>query len=79
RRRFAQHEALFPGAEVSINVCLPDEISDDDFIRFQSKAGQYRGLSPWGPGEFGFYEVVSLRPRQLPQFNDLGAETCNPS
>jgi hypothetical protein len=27
-------------------------------------AGKYKGLSPWQPGKYGHYEIVSIRPRR---------------
>lgn len=70
--RYVLHEAFFPGHEIGINVCLPDTISQDDFIRLVSKAGQYKGLSPWKPGDYGRYDFVSLLDRQLPKMQDDG-------
>ena len=67
RRRYSLHEAFFPGQTVSVNCIVPVKISDEDFWRLMQKAGQYKGLSPWKPGEFGKFEVVSIRPRQLPR------------
>ncbi len=66
RQRYSQHEALFPGQIVGINCIVPSSIDDDDFWRLMSKAGQYKGLSPWKPGEYGFYVVESIRPRRAP-------------
>lgn len=63
RTRYTLHEALFPGQVIGINCAVPPSISDEDFRWLMAKAGQYRGLSPWKPGEFGFYEVESVRPR----------------
>ena len=67
RQRYSLHEAFFPGQIVSINCVVPHTIGNDDFWRLVQKAGQYKGISPWKPGEFGFYEVVSIRPRRAPQ------------
>lgn len=67
RQRYSLHEAFFPGQIVGINCVVPSAISEDDFWRLMQKAGQYKGLSPWKPGEYGFYEVVSVRPRMAPQ------------
>ena len=67
RRRYSLHEAFFPGQTVGINCVVPDKISDDDFWRLKNIAGTYRGLSPWKPGEYGFFEVHSLITRRAPQ------------
>jgi len=72
KARMSRHEAFYPGQVVGINLVLPSDISEDDFIRLMEKAGQYRGLSPWRPGEFGFFTVVSLRQRNIPEPADDG-------
>lgn len=64
RSRFVQHEAFFAGQEVGVNCVVPSTITDDEFWRLMAVAGQYRGLSPARPGEYGFFEVVGLRPRR---------------
>lgn len=64
RQRYSLHEAFFPGDVIGINCLVPTAISDEDFWRLMSKCGQYCGLSPWKPGEWGQFEVVSVRPRQ---------------
>lgn len=66
RQRFAIHEAFFPGQIIGINCVVPASISDDDFWELMRIAGQYRGLSPARPLEFGHFTVVSLRPRRAP-------------
>jgi len=65
REKFSQHEAFFPGQEIAVNCIVPERINDDDLRRLMSKAGQYRGLSPYKPGEYGFFDVVSIYPRAL--------------
>ena len=74
RQRFCVHEAFMPGQVVGINCVVPASISDEDFWRLMQLAGQYRGISPWKPGEYGFFEVESIRPRRAVQ-NDLGGVT----
>lgn len=63
--RYSLHEAFHQNQIVGINCLVPNDIADEDFWRLMSKAGQYKGLSPWKPGEFGFYDVVSIRPRHI--------------
>ena len=65
RLRYSLHEAFHENQIIGINCLVPIAISDEDFWRLMSKAGQYKGLSPWKPGEFGFYDVVSIRPRRV--------------
>jgi len=77
-RRYTLHEAFFPGQIIGINCAVPGSISDDDFWRLMQKAGQYKGLSPWQPGEYGFYEVVSIRPRQAPKEDEGNHEEERP-
>jgi hypothetical protein len=71
RKRFCLHEAFVPGQVVGVNCVVPATISDEEFWRLMQVAGQYKGLSPWKPGLFGFFEVESIRPRRAVQ-SDLG-------
>jgi len=70
KTRFAVHEAFFAGQVIGIHCVVPARISDDDFWRLMQIAGQYRGLSPWKPREWGFFEVVGLRPRRCREEED---------
>jgi hypothetical protein len=63
RLRYSRHEAFFPGQEVEIHMALPNAITDVEFLQLMDKAGQYKGLSPWRPGEYGFFRTVSIYPR----------------
>ncbi len=63
RRRYSLHEAFFPGEIVGIHCLVPSVITDEDLWQLVQKAGQYKGLSPWKPGEYGKFEVMSIRPR----------------
>jgi hypothetical protein len=60
RQRFVLHEAFTPGQVVGVNCAVPAAIVDDDLWRLMLLAGQYRGLSPWKPGEWGFFEPDGL-------------------
>ncbi len=64
KRRYALHEAFFDGQEIGINCAVPSRIDDGDFWRLMQIAGQYKGLSPWKPGEWGSFDVVGLLPRR---------------
>jgi hypothetical protein len=46
---------------------VPNDIDDTDFWTLLQIAGKYKGLSPWQPGKYGHYEVVSVRPRRQAQ------------
>ena len=72
--RYSLHEAFLEGQIVGLNCIVPTAISEEAFWRLMGKAGQYKGLSPWKPGEFGFYEVVSIRPRRSNRSTDEDAE-----
>lgn len=63
-RRYAVHEAFLPGQVVGLNCVVPQGISDDDLWQLMRIAGQYKGISPGKPGEYGQFEVVSIRPRR---------------
>ena len=64
RQRYVLHESFVPGQVVGIYCVVPAAISDDDFWQLMQLAGRYKGLSPARPGEFGNFEVVSIRPRR---------------
>ena len=65
RDRWSTHESLTRGQSISINCVVPHEIDDEDFWTLLQIAGTYKGLSPWQPGTYGQYEVVSIRPRRV--------------
>ena len=69
RLRYTLHEAFFPGQVIGINCAVPTSITDEEFRWMMAKAGQYRGLSPWKPGEYGFYLVEGIWPRE-PQISE---------
>jgi hypothetical protein len=64
RQRYVLHEAFFADQVVGVNCVVPAAISDDDLWELMRLAGQYRGISPWKPGEFGLFTVESIRPRR---------------
>lgn len=64
KERYVIHESFPPGHEVGINCIVPAEIADDDLWTLFDLVGRYRGISPYGPTEFGLFDVVSIRPRR---------------
>jgi hypothetical protein len=64
RQRYVLHESFVPGQIIGINCVVPNAITEEDLWRLMQLAGQYKGLSPARPGEFGQFEVVSIRPRR---------------
>jgi len=71
KRRYVVHEAFLAGQVVGLNCVVPSTITDDDFWRLMALSGQYRGLSPWKPGEYGFFGVEGLRPRRRQHEQDM--------
>lgn len=61
--RWISHEAFFPGDVIGINCAVPNSITDDDFWQLMDLVGRYKGISPFGPREYGFFKVVSVTPR----------------
>jgi hypothetical protein len=59
---YALHEAIPAGEAVSFSCHVPDAVPDKAVQDLLVYAGRYRGLSPWRPGDFGHYELVSLSP-----------------
>lgn len=74
KQRYVLHESFTPGQVVGINCVVPASISDDDFWELMRIAGQYKGLSPARPGEFGHFDVVSIRPRRAAVLEDEPGE-----
>jgi hypothetical protein len=74
KQRYAIHESFLPGQVVGINCVIPSAIPDEDLWQLMQLAGQYRGISPWAPGEFGFFDVESIRSRR--QTFPLEVEQC---
>lgn len=70
RQRYALHESLRSGSCISINCAVPSTIPDDGIIQLMRLAGRYKGLSPFHPGEFGQFDVESVRPRRHPVVPD---------
>lgn len=62
--RYSLHESILAGQNASINCVVPKEISEQDFWQLLQLAGQYKGLSPYRPGEYGHYDVVSINIRR---------------
>lgn len=63
RDRFVIHEAFFPDQVIGLNCVVPSEIPEEDLWELMRISGQYRGLSPAKPVEYGRFEVVTIRPR----------------
>lgn len=72
RERWSLHESLMAGQTIVVNCVVPAEIDDQDFWTLMQIAGKYKGLSPWQPGKYGQYEVVSIHPRRSRFESDLG-------
>lgn len=70
KKRYVIHEAFFPGQVIGVNCVVPPSIPDEDLWALFRIAGQYKGLSPFQPGEFGHFEVVSIRDRRSPPLGD---------
>lgn len=66
KQRYCRHEAFLPNQTIGVNCVVPSSISDEDFWRLMQISGDYRGLSPYEPGNFGFFVVESVRPRRQP-------------
>ena len=67
RRRYSLHEAFYQGQTVGINCIVPPPIDDDTFLRLMNTIGRYKGISPFKPGEYGMFKVVTIQPRKAPE------------
>lgn len=61
--RYSSHEAFLANDVIGISCLVPPTINNDDFWRLMSLAGEYYGMSPFRPGEFGFFKVDSIKLR----------------
>lgn len=60
-KRFIRHQAFGVGSTIVVRCIVPDDISDDDFKQLMNLVGRFRGISPYGPREFGFFTVESVQ------------------
>lgn len=67
---FSPHEAFFAGDVIGVSCLVPAMISDDDFWRLMSLAGEYYGMSAFRPGEYGNFKVEGIE-RRGPQPESL--------
>jgi hypothetical protein len=73
RPRYAQHEAFLPGRVIGVECILPVDLPVATFAALLETAGKFRGISPYKPGEYGRFTVVSVHPagRAVPQSDVL--------
>ena len=64
-KKFLKHEAFMEGDIIGLNCIVPSEIDDDDFWRLMDIVGRFKGISPFGPREYGFFVVESVNRRKL--------------
>lgn len=62
-RRYVKHEAFRPGDVITVNCVVPSEISDEDFKSLMELVGRFKGVSPYGPREYGFFTVEAVTKR----------------
>ena len=59
-KRFALHEAYYPGDTVELTCVVPASIDDASVCELLRIAGQYFGISPSHAYEFGYFTVESV-------------------
>jgi len=64
-KKFLKHEAFKEGDIIGVNCIVPSQIDDDDFWRLMDRVGRFKGISPFGPREYGFFVVESVNLRKL--------------
>ena len=69
RRVYAVHEAFMPGRDIGVECVLPVDLTVSTFAALMETAGKFRGISPYKPGEYGRFTVVSVQVagRAIPQ------------
>jgi hypothetical protein len=67
RQRYAVHEAFLSGDTVCVHCVVPTGLDLAVFQTVMNLAGEYKGVSPFKPGDYGKFEVtaVTLRQRHL--------------
>jgi len=68
--RWILHEAFYPGDTIGINCVVPDTIPDEEFWSLMDLVGRYKGISPFGPRQYGFFKVVSVVSRDRSSFTE---------
>lgn len=58
--KFTRHETFAPGDIVGVKAAVPTKISDEDFRALMAVTGQYKGISPYKPYQFGFFTVENI-------------------
>lgn len=76
--RFSPHEAFFPGDIIGVSCLVPPNIDDDGLWRLMDLAGDYCGVSPFKPGEYGFFQVESIKRRGNPAPTPEGTANSSP-
>jgi hypothetical protein len=71
KRCYTLHETFVPGQVVGINCCVPPSFDEQQLLRMMNLIGRYRGISPFLPTQYGFFNVVSIRPRRVVDPNAL--------
>lgn len=79
KTQFVLYEAFQPGERVTIYAAVPASIPNTDFELLMQKAGEYCGLSPWKPGEYGFFKVISVLPRYATEGSSESVEHSSES
>ena len=60
--RYIKHECFPAGMTVEIRFAVPSEIPNEEFKQLLNKMGQFRGITPFGPKEYGHFVVEELGP-----------------
>lgn len=60
--RYIRHECFPEGARIEIRLVVPTGLPDEGLRRLLEKMGQFRGISPYGAKEYGFFVVEEVMP-----------------
>lgn len=64
--RYSPHEAFLADDVVGVSCLVPSSIDDESMWRLMELAGKYYGISPYRPGDYGFFTVESIKQRGGP-------------
>lgn len=59
-KRYIKHECFPEGMAVDLHFAVPTEISEEDFKLLLNKLGAFRGISPYGFRDYGFFVVEQI-------------------
>lgn len=67
KKRYVMHECFPEGMTISVCFAVPESISNDAMHQLLDKMGTFRGISPFGPRDYGLFVVENVEPCGIDQ------------